>query len=111
MGGTWLALVRFVSGGPMEADQTRPAGVSVKLDAIDQGGLPGMSDEGLEQVERSTCSTCGSCSGMFTAKSTNCLTEILGLALPGKRHPSRTSRRSRTAVLDRGAVRDVSQLG
>lgn len=72
----------FVSGGPMEA------GVSgeTKLDLVDAmiaGGDDTTSDSDLDQIERSACPTCGSCSGMFTANSMNCLAEALGLALPG----------------------------
>jgi len=76
----------FVSGGPMEAGKTRLAGVEVKLDLIDamiKAGDKSVSDEDLAQIERSACPTCGSCSGMFTANSMNCLTEALGLSLPG----------------------------
>ena len=76
----------FVSGGPMEAGKTKLGGVSVKLDLIDpmiKAGDASVSDEDLLQMERSACPTCGSCSGMFTANSMNCLTEALGLALPG----------------------------
>ncbi len=76
----------FVSGGPMEAGKTKLAGVSVKLDLIDpmiKAGDTSVSDEDLLEMERSACPTCGSCSGMFTANSMNCLTEALGLALPG----------------------------
>ena len=76
----------FVSGGPMEAGKTRLAGVSVKLDLIDamiKAGDKNVSDEELLETERSACPTCGSCSGMFTANSMNCLTEALGLSLPG----------------------------
>ena len=76
----------FVSGGPMEAGKTKLAGVSVKLDLIDpmiKAGDTSVSDEDLLAMERSACPTCGSCSGMFTANSMNCLTEALGLALPG----------------------------
>ena len=76
----------FVSGGPMEAGKTKLAGVSVKLDLIDpmiKAGDTSVSDEDLLEMERSACPTCGSCSGMFTANSMNCLTEVLGLALPG----------------------------
>ena len=76
----------FVSGGPMEAGKTKLGGVSVKLDLIDpmiKAGDPSVSDEDLLEMERSACPTCGSCSGMFTANSMNCLTEALGLALPG----------------------------
>ncbi|MFP4640378.1 MAG: dihydroxy-acid dehydratase [Guyparkeria sp.] len=81
--------VVFVSGGPMEAGKTRLAGDSdevIKLDLVDamvQAADDSVSDEVLAQVERSACPTCGSCSGMFTANSMNCLTEALGLSLPG----------------------------
>ena len=76
----------FVSGGPMEAGKTKLAGVSVKLDLINpmiSAGDSSVSDEDLLEMERSACPTCGSCSGMFTANSMNCLTEALGLSLPG----------------------------
>jgi len=78
--------VVFVSGGPMEAGKTKLAGKDVKLDLVDamvQAADDRVSDEDVEQVERSACPTCGSCSGMFTANSMNCLTEALGLSLPG----------------------------
>ncbi|MBQ4844250.1 dihydroxy-acid dehydratase [Pseudoalteromonas sp. MMG013] len=78
--------VIFVSGGPMEAGKTRLADIDIKLDLVDamvKGADPTVSDEDSEQVERSACPTCGSCSGMFTANSMNCLLEALGLALPG----------------------------
>ncbi len=76
----------FVSGGPMEAGKTKLAGVSVKLDLINpmiSAGDPSVSDADLLEMERAACPTCGSCSGMFTANSMNCLTEALGLSLPG----------------------------
>nr|WP_319566147.1 dihydroxy-acid dehydratase [uncultured Rhodoferax sp.] len=76
--------VVFVSGGPMEAGKTK-LGV-IKLDLIDamvMAADPNVSDEEVAEVERSACPTCGSCSGMFTANSMNCLTEALGLSLPG----------------------------
>ncbi len=74
----------FVSGGPMEAGKTETVDHKLDLvDAIIMGVDPTVSDEQVEQVERSACPTCGSCSGMFTANSMNCLTEALGLALPG----------------------------
>lgn len=78
--------VIFVSGGPMEAGKTRLSEQIIKLDLVDamiQGANPKVSDAESEQIERSACPTCGSCSGMFTANSMNCLTEALGLALPG----------------------------
>ena len=78
----------FVSGGPMEAGKTRLAGDAGerKLDLIDamvMAADPTASDDQVATVERSACPTCGSCSGMFTANSMNCLTEALGLSLPG----------------------------
>lgn len=81
--------VVFVSGGPMEAGKVySPDGKTVvqKLDLVDamiQAADPNVTDEQAEAVERSACPTCGSCSGMFTANSMNCLTEALGLSLPG----------------------------
>ncbi|GKW44156.1 dihydroxy-acid dehydratase [Pectobacterium parvum] len=77
--------VIFVSGGPMEAGKTKLSDQIIKLDLVDamiQGADPKVSDEQSEQVERSACPTCGSCSGMFTANSMNCLTEALGLSQP-----------------------------
>lgn len=78
--------VIFVSGGPMEAGKTALSDQIIKLDLVDamvQAVNPDASDEEVKQVEESACPTCGSCSGMFTANSMNCLTEALGLALPG----------------------------
>ena len=78
--------VVFVSGGPMEAGKTKLAGKDVKLDLVDAMVMavdPNATDEEVAEVERSACPTCGSCSGMFTANSMNCLTEALGLSLPG----------------------------
>ena len=76
--------VVFVSGGPMEAGKTKLA--EHKLDLIDAMVIAAddsASDEKVNEIERSACPTCGSCSGMFTANSMNCLTEALGLSLPG----------------------------
>ncbi|WP_321397163.1 dihydroxy-acid dehydratase [Emcibacter sp.] len=74
----------FVSGGPMEAGKVEGINHGLDLvDAIVMGSDPQVSDDMVEQVERSACPTCGSCSGMFTANSMNCLTEALGLSLPG----------------------------
>ena len=84
----------FVSGGPMEAGKTLEAAHGkpdseremVKIDLIDamiQAGDPSVTDEEVLAFERSACPTCGSCAGMFTANSMNCLCEALGLALPG----------------------------
>lgn len=74
----------FVSGGPMEAGKTKLA--EHKLDLVDAmvvAANDSVSDEVVEEYERSACPTCGSCSGMFTANSMNCLTEAIGLSLPG----------------------------
>ncbi|TPQ26458.1 dihydroxy-acid dehydratase [Methylomonas koyamae] len=80
--------VIFVSGGPMEAGKVRLAeGADIKkldlIDAMVMAADSKVSDSDLAAVERSACPTCGSCSGMFTANSMNCLTEALGLSLPG----------------------------
>jgi dihydroxy-acid dehydratase len=76
----------FVTGGPMEAGKVRLGGQERHLDLVDamiSAADPHESDEDVAQIERSACPTCGSCSGMFTANSMNCLTEALGLSLPG----------------------------
>ncbi|MGY0398425.1 MAG: dihydroxy-acid dehydratase [Ostreibacterium sp.] len=80
----------FVSGGPMEAGKIQSkVGTTetvIKLDLVDAmvtAADPNASDEQVSEYERSACPTCGSCSGMFTANSMNCLTEALGLSLPG----------------------------
>ena len=76
----------FVSGGPMEAGKVKWAGKIIAVDLIDamiKAGDQNVSDAEVESFERSACPTCGSCSGMFTANSMNCLTEALGLSLPG----------------------------
>ena len=78
--------VIFVSGGPMEAGKTKLSGKFIKLDLVDAmvaAADPNITDEQADVYERSACPTCGSCSGMFTANSMNCLTEALGLSLPG----------------------------
>ena len=76
--------VIFVSGGPMEAGKTKLADHGLDLvDAMVIAADSNASDELVEEYERSACPTCGSCSGMFTANSMNCLTEALGLSLPG----------------------------
>lgn len=95
----------FVSGGPMEA------GISgdKKYDLVDAMVLAGDSEVGdseIEQVERSACPTCGSCSGMFTANSMNCLNEALGLALPGNGTVVATHA-GRTSLFERAASRIV----
>ena len=76
----------FVSGGPMEAGKTKLSDQIIKLDLVDAMVMAAdskVSDEDTAAVERSACPTCGSCSGMFTANSMNCLTEALGLSQPG----------------------------
>ena len=76
----------FVSGGPMEAGKVNWKGEIRALDLVDamvEAADDSVSDEQVAAVERSACPTCGSCSGMFTANSMNCLTEALGLSLPG----------------------------
>ncbi|MFA6218596.1 MAG: dihydroxy-acid dehydratase [Erythrobacter sp.] len=76
----------FVSGGPMEAGKVVIKGKEVALDLVDAmvaAADEHYSDEEVTAIERSACPTCGSCSGMFTANSMNCLTEALGLSLPG----------------------------
>jgi len=78
--------VVFVSGGPMEAGKAKIEGKVISLDLVDamvKAADKNCSDEEVAQIERSACPTCGSCSGMFTANSMNCLTEALGLSLPG----------------------------
>ncbi|HMT47594.1 MAG TPA: dihydroxy-acid dehydratase [Novosphingobium sp.] len=78
--------VVFVSGGPMEAGKVVLRGKEVALDLIDAmiaAGDESYTDEEVQDIERAACPTCGSCSGMFTANSMNCLTEALGLSLPG----------------------------
>ena len=76
----------FVSGGPMEAGKVVLGGKKISLDLVDAmvaAADSKKSDEEVNAIERSACPTCGSCSGMFTANSMNCLTEALGLSLPG----------------------------
>ena len=81
----WLNIpVIFVSGGPMEAGKTKLSDHKLDLvDAIVIATDDSASDADVDEYERSACPTCGSCSGMFTANSMNCLTEALGLSLPG----------------------------
>ena len=76
----------FVSGGPMEAGKVKLNGKTQAVDLVDAmvaAADSRVSEQDVEVMERSACPTCGSCSGMFTANSMNCLTEALGLALPG----------------------------
>ncbi|MFC9662057.1 dihydroxy-acid dehydratase [Nocardia sp. NPDC127606] len=98
----------FVSGGPMEAgkavivDGVAQAPTDL-ITAISASASQAVSDEGLDEVERSACPTCGSCSGMFTANSMNCLTEALGLALPGNGSTLATHS-SRRALFERAGT-------
>ena len=78
--------VVFVSGGPMEAGKVKIRGNEHAIDLVDAmivAADDSFTDEEVAEYERSACPTCGSCSGMFTANSMNCLTEALGLSLPG----------------------------
>ena len=99
----------FVSGGPMEAGKAVVVdGVAHTptdlITAISASASPTVDDEGLAEVERSACPTCGSCSGMFTANSMNCLTEALGLALPGNGSTLATHTARRELFLEAGAA-------
>ncbi len=79
----------FVSGGPMEAGKATLGGKAASLDLIDAitaGADDRISEADVRAIERAACPTCGSCSGMFTANSMNCLTEALGLSLPATVH-------------------------
>lgn len=78
--------VIFVSGGPMEAGKVQDGDIVQKLDLVDAmvaAADESYTDAQVEEIEKAACPTCGSCSGMFTANSMNCLAEALGLALPG----------------------------
>ena len=91
----------FVSGGPMEAGRAEVDGKEIKLDLVDSmvaAADPNVSDEQSKIYEQNACPTCGSCSGMFTANSMNCLVEALGLGLPGQRHPASHPRIPQRAV-------------
>ncbi len=97
----------FVSGGPMEAGKAQLRGKEVHLDLVDamvMAADPKESDADVAAVERSACPTCGSCSGMFTANSMNCLVEALGLALPGNGSLVATHADRRELFLEAGRV-------
>ena len=96
----------FVSGGPMEAGRVGNKALDL-IDAMIMAGDNSVSDEEVEVVERSACPTCGSCSGMFTANSMNCLNEALGLALPGNGTVVATHA-ARLALFDQAAARIVA---
>ncbi|MCM0676451.1 dihydroxy-acid dehydratase [Micromonospora phytophila] len=103
----------FVSGGPMEAGKTMAIEgvVHSKIDLIDAmiaSSNEAVTDDQLGEIERSACPTCGSCSGMFTANSMNCLTEAIGLALPGNGSTLATHAARRSLFVDAG--RTVVQI-
>jgi dihydroxy-acid dehydratase len=97
----------FVSGGPMEAGRAVVGGTEQTLDLIDAmvaAADESVSEADLQVIERSACPTCGSCSGMFTANSMNCLTEALGLALPGNGSIVATHADRRNLFVEAGRV-------
>ena len=98
----------FVSGGPMEAGKTKLAdGTEIATDLVDAmiaGADRNVSDEDAANYERSACPTCGSCSGMFTANSMNCLTEALGLSLPGNGSTLATHSDRKQLFLEAGRI-------
>ena len=97
----------FVSGGPMEAGKVRVKDEMVAIDLIDAmvaAADEKISDEEVTVIERSACPTCGSCSGMFTANSMNCLTEALGLSLPGNGSVLATHADRKNLFLEAGRV-------
>ena len=96
----------FVSGGPMEAGRLGDKALDL-VDAMVMAGDASVSDDEIAAVERSACPTCGSCSGMFTANSMNCLNEALGLALPGNGTVVATHS-ARLALFDQAAARIVA---
>ena len=91
----------FVSGGPMEAGISKKGNLDL-IDAMVMAADDSVSDEELLEIEKSACPTCGSCSGMFTANSMNCLNEAIGLALPGNGTVLATHR-NRTTLFERAA--------
>src|SRR3546814_18741033 len=99
--------VVFVSGGPMEAGKVVLKGKEVALDLVDAmvaAADEKYSDEEVTEIERAACPTCGSCSGMCTANSMNCLTEALGLSLPGNGSTPETHADRRDFVLRSGRI-------
>ena len=99
--------VVFVSGGPMESGKVLLGGKSKALDLIDAmvaAADSAVSDSDVQVIERSACPTCGSCSGMFTANSMNCLTEALGLSLPGNGSVLATHADRKQLFLDAGRL-------
>ena len=96
----------FVSGGPMEAGHVGDKALDL-VDAMVMAGDAGVGDDEIKAVERSACPTCGSCSGMFTANSMNCLNEALGMALPGNGTVVATHK-NRLALFTQAAKRIVA---
>ena len=96
----------FVSGGPMEAGHVGDKALDL-VDAMVMAGDSGVSDDEIKAVEHSACPTCGSCSGMFTANSMNCLNEALGMALPGNGTVVATHK-NRLALFTQAAKRIVA---
>lgn len=99
--------VVFVSGGPMEAGRSNLTTGQKSTDLIDMmsaGGDPDMSDEDMDTLERTACPTCGSCSGMFSANSMNCIAEAMGLALPGNGTVLATHSRRKQLFKDAGRL-------
>ncbi len=97
----------FVSGGPMEAGKVVLDGKELALDLVDAMVVAAddkVSDEDVAAIERAACPTCGSCSGMFTANSMNCLTEALGLSLPGNGSTLATHADRRRLFLEAGRL-------
>ena len=99
--------VVFVSGGPMESGKPVDGVVENNIDLVDAIALSAndsISDAQLAEIEENACPTCGSCSGMFTANSMNCLTEVLGLSLPGNGSTLATHAFRRQLFLDAGTT-------
>ncbi|MCK9920555.1 dihydroxy-acid dehydratase [Frankia sp. AgPm24] len=99
----------FVSGGAMESGNAVISGGTARakvdlITAMSAAVSPDVSDDDLSSIERSACPTCGSCSGMFTANSMNCLTEAIGLSLPGNGSTLATSAARRELFLEAGRV-------
>lgn len=106
MAALWLNIpVIFVSGGSMEAGKSKLSTQIIKLDLVDamiKSADPTVSDKESAQIERSACPTCGSYSGMFTANSINCLTEVLGSSLAGNGSLLATHADRKQLFLDEG---------
>ncbi|MDR6939196.1 dihydroxy-acid dehydratase [Arcanobacterium hippocoleae] len=99
--------VVFVSGGPMEAGKPVPGVLDHQIDLVDAMAISAneaVSDTDLAQIELNACPTCGSCSGMFTANSMNCLSEALGLSLPGNGSTLATAKRRKQLFQDAGKL-------